>query len=467
MINRVLIRIKVVQLLYSYFLVQNNFTVQSSPSAPTKEKRFAYTLYLDYLYLMIDIAESINQRTKNSPLYETRFIHRLLSDNIMKSVSSKYSGGRFPLEGCVDDLCERIKNSAVYKNFLKDTKADSKIWPEIFRHFISVDPKINSIAERFENYSLRGVDRAKEMISQTFSEFASSQDNIIDGLADLKASLEKARELYFRLLMLPIDITYQREVDLDERRHRYVRREEDMNPNPKFIDNELVKLLNDSEEIKEYVQKNKISWLEQDRDLIKHLLKKILESDLYKAYMADPVSDLHADCEFWRKAMRNIVLNDSEFLEGLESMSVFWNDDLEIMGEFVLKTFRRFEEKASDPDSKIGCPVMPMYKDNEDAKFGKELFEATVKKHTIYRGYIDDALNKQHWDSDRLAYMDVVIMITALAEIFNFPKIPIQASLNEYIEIAKSYSSGKSGSFINGLLANVIANLKESGKLRK
>ncbi len=467
MINRVLIRIKVVQLLYSYFLVQNNFSVQSSPSAPTKEKRFAYTLYLDYLYLMIDIAESINLRSKNSPLYETRFIQRLLSDNIMKSVSSKYSGGRFPLERCVDELCERIKNSAIYKNFLKDPKSDSKIWPELFKHFISVDTKINSMAEGYENYSLRGVDRAKEMIGETFREFASSQDNVADGLADLKASLEKARELYFRLLMLPIDITYQREVDLDERKHRYLKNDDDLNPNPKFIDNELVKLLNDNEEIKEYAQKHKISWTEQDRDLIKHLLKKILESDLYKEYMSEPVSDLHEDCEFWKKTMRNIILTDEEFLEGLETMSVFWNDDLDIMGEFAVKTFRRFEEKASDPSSRIQDPVLPMYKDSEDAKFGKELFEAAVKKQDIYRGYINEVLNKQHWDSERLAYMDVVIMVTALAEIFNFPKIPLQASLNEYIEIAKSYSSGKSGAFVNGLLGNVIANLKETGKLRK
>lgn len=467
MINRVLIRIKVVQLLYSFFLVQSNFSVQSSPSAPTKEKRFAYSLYLDYLYLMMDIAGSINLRTRNSPLYETRFIQRLSSDNIMRSVSSKYSGGRFPLEGCVEELCEKIKNSAIYKNFLKDPKSDSKIWQELFRHFISVDPKIHSIVENYENYSLRGVDRAKEMVAQTFSDFASSQDNILDGLADLKVSLEKARELYFRLLMLPIDITYQREVDLDERRHRYLKTEDDMNPNPKFIDNELVKLLNDDEEIKEFADKNKISWIEQDRELIRHLLKKIMESDLYKQYMADPISDLHEDCEFWRKAMRNIILSDPEFLETLETMSVFWNDDLDIMGEFVLKTFRRFEEKASSQESNIKNPVLPMYKDEEDAKFGRELFEITVKKHLIYRGYIDEALNKQHWDSERLAYMDVVIMVTALAEICNFPKIPIQASFNEYIEIAKCYSSGKSGSFINGLLASVITNLKESGKLRK
>lgn len=456
-----------VQLLYSYFLVQNNFTVQSAPSAPTKEKRFAYALYLDYLYLMTDIAESINQHTRNSPLYETRFIQRLEADNIMKSVRSKYSGGRFPLEPCVDDLCNRIKASAVYKNFLKDPKADTQIWPTLFRHFISVDPKIASIAERYDNYSLRGMDRAKEMVAETFVEFASSQGNILDGLADLQASLEKARELYFRLLMLPMEITYQREVELDERRRRYGATAEDLNPNPKFIDNELVKLLGENQDIKDFAQEKKIAWLEQDRELVRHLLKRILESDLYKEYMSDPVSDLREDCEFWKKAMRSIILTDTKFLEILETMSVFWNDDIDIMGEFVVKTFRRFEEKASDPESKIKDPVYPMYKDEEDAKFGRELFETTVKKHAIYRGYIDEALNTQSWDSDRLAYMDVVIMVTALAEILNFPKIPIQASLNEYIEMAKCYSTGKSGSFINGLLARVITNLKESGKLRK
>lgn len=467
MINRVLIRIKVVQLLYSYFLVQDNFTVQSSPSAPTKEKRFAYTLYLDYLYLMVETARCIAPRGNESPLYNTRFIQRLLDDNIIKTLIAKYSGNVFPLSKCVGEIAEHVKESIIYKNFLKNPHEDSMIWQEIFNNFIATDSKIASCVENFENFSFRGVDRAKEMIMQTFLEFATSQDHISDGLADLRISLEKARELYFRLLLLPCEITYQQEVELDERRHRYIKNVDDLHPNTKFIDNELVKLLNNNDIIKQYVEKKKISWVEQDRDLIKHLLKRITESDLFRDYIEDPVSDLREDCEFWKKAMRNIILTDSEFLESLETMSVFWNDDLDIIGEFVLKTFRKFEEKASSSDSKIINPVMPMYKDDEDAKFGAELFEDTVKNHATYKRYIDEALNKQHWESDRLAYMDVVIMETALAEIMNFPKIPIQASLNEYIEIAKCYSSPKSGAFVNGLLASVIINLKETGKLRK
>lgn len=466
MINRVLIRIKVVQLLYSYFLVQNNFSVQSSPSAPTKEKRFAYSLYIDYLYLMIKISESIRRSDRKYPLAETRFMQRLASDNIIKSVKNKYAA-TFPLAAVVDPLADKIAASAIYKRFLSDELAEPTIWPELFKHFISTDTTIGSLAESYENYSLRGVDRAKEMIQETFREFASSQDNLVEGLTDLKTSLDKARELYFRILLLPVELTYQQEVDLDERRTRYNHTEEDMNPNPKFIDNELVKLLGASEEIKAYSESKKISWVEQDRDIVRHLLKKIIASDIYKDYMADPTADLHSDCEFWKKILRHVVFTDEDFLEMMEQKSVFWNDDLDIMGEFAIKTFRRFEEKASDPNSKIEEPVLPMYKDAEDARFGRDLFEATVKKHKIYRGYIDEVLNTQHWESDRLAYMDVVIMVTALAEIFSFPKIPIQASLNEYIEIAKSYSSAKSGAFINGLLAAVITKLNEEGKLRK
>ena len=455
------------QLLYSYFLVQNNFAVQSQPSAPTKEKRFAYSLYLDYLYLMTQIAESVTRRGSGSPLSDTRFIKRLSADNIMKSVSGKYSLTSFPLEKCVNEIAESVKDSSVYKNFLKDTNSDAMVWQQIFKQFISTDQSLEKLAEGYENYSLRGVDRAKEMIAQTFEEFSSSQDNVTDGLSDLRTSLEKARELYFRLLLLPVELTYQQEVDLDERRHRYLKSEEDLNPNPKFVDNELVKLLKDSDEIREYADKKKISWVEQNRDLVKHLLKRITESDLYKEYMSDSVSDLHSDCEFWRKVMRHIVFTDSEFLDALETMSVFWNDDLDIMGEFAVKTFRRFEEKASSKDGAMASAVLPMYKDDEDAKFGRQLFEATVKDRAKYRQYIDDALNRQHWESDRLAYMDVVIMLTALAEIFTFPGIPVQASLNEYIEMAKCYSTHKSGAFVNGLLATVITNLKESGKLRK
>lgn len=458
---------KVVQLLYSYFLVQNNFSVQGAPQAPTKEKRFAYALYLDYLYLMREVAKTVTSQGKGHPLLDTRFMQRLASDNIFKSLLHKYSTGGFPLANSVASISESVKKSKVYEAFLKEPNMQNLVWPTIFKQFIAVDPTIARRMEGYENYSMRGAERAVELVETTFEEFAASQDNVADGINGLDLSLEKARELYMRLLLLPVDITYEQEVLLDMQRHRFSVMEEKFSPNPKFVDNELVKLLGSSDSIRNYAEDKKISWLEQDRDLIRHLLKKITESDIYKDYMADDTTDLHQDTEFWRKVMLHIILNDDKFLERLESKSVFWNDDLDIMGEFAVKTFKRFEEKASDPKSSIKDPVLPMYKDNEDAQFGRKLFELTVKNNVLYRSYIDQALNTQQWESDRLAFMDVIIMEVALAEILAFPKIPLQASLNEYIEIAKSYSSAKSGTFVNGLLATIISNLRESGKLKK
>ncbi len=110
---------------------------------------------------------------------------------------------------------------------------------------------------------------------------------------------------------------------------------------------------------------------------------------------------------------------------------------------------------------------MTMYKDDEDARFGAELFEYVLKNKEDYRAYINDALDTKLWESDRLAYMDIVVMMTALAEILNFPKIPLTVSINEYVEIAKAYSTRKSGQFIHGLLASILKSLHEKGVLQK
>jgi N utilization substance protein B len=185
-----------------------------------------------------------------------------------------------------------------------------------------------------------------------------------------------------------------------------------------------------------------------------------MESDIYNDYMNAPQTDVHADCEFWRSVFKHIVLSEQDLIEALEEKSVFWNDDLDIIGTFTLKTFKRFEDNPSDA-------IMAMYKDEEDSLFGEELFRATVKNKEEYRQLIDTFVKKESWDSERLAFMDVVITLTAIAEMLNFPKIPLKVTINEYIEMAKAYSTPKSSSFINGILASIINNLKQQGRLLK
>jgi N utilization substance protein B len=272
--------------------------------------------------------------------------------------------------------------------------------------------------------------------------------------------LEKAHELYFWLLLLPVELTNLREQQIEINRNKFITTNEDINPNLRFVENALVERLRQSEQLNNVVESKKIAWLPNDRILINKLLKSIMESDIYNDYMNAPQTDVHADCEFWRSVFKHIVLSDQDLIEALEEKSVFWNDDLDIIGTFTLKTFKRFEDNPSDA-------IMAMYKDEEDSLFGEELFRATVKNKEEYRQLIDTFVKKESWDSERLAFMDVVITLTAIAEMLNFPKIPLKVTINEYIEMAKAYSTPKSSSFINGILASIINNLKQQGRLLK
>lgn len=464
MINRVLIRIKVVQLLYSFLLTDNRFMLESQPLSPTKEKRFAYNLYLDMLILMIRVSQRIEKRGGYLPLHDTRFIKKILADEKIKSLQMRFRQDQFPFERLVDSLAEEVKESGIYKNFQKSSSEaeDDQVWERIFNLILYVNPALNAAIAKRENFTLRGVERMKEMMTETFKNFYASRDNISDAVNTLSVSMGKARELYFRLLLLPVELVNLRRDQIDDNRNKYVPTEEDLNPNMRFVDNELVAAISEDKDVLEYVEENRLSWIAEDRQLLESLLSAVMESEVYRDYMRFPATDFQTDCDFWRDIFKYVILNNETFLDALETKSVFWNDDLDIISTFVIKTIRRFEE---------GCPgnrpVLPMYKDEEDAQFGMRLFSDVVKNKDVYRRYIDDSVMTEKWDSERLAFMDVVITMTALSEIINFPKIPLVVSINEYIELAKSYSTSKSGAFVNGLLYSISNRLREEGKIHK
>lgn len=465
MINRVLIRTKVVQLLYSYLLVENRFEIESQPMPPTKEKRFAYALYLDMLCLMVKIAGEIKQRGGHAPLYDTRFIKRVSGDEKIRGLLQKYRMEDFPLEGAVDNLVATVKESGLYKKFVKgddnDYLAGEKIWQEIYDTIIKPDPTLNRLISSRENYTLGGVERMNGMMADTFKNFYSSTDDLPNALRTLKVSMEKAQELYFRLLWLPVQIVQLREREIDEARARYTATAEDRNPNLRFVENEYVAFIRDNESINDAMEKYGRNMSIDDEPMLKALLRAIMASDIYQEYMEFPATDFENDCEFWKNIYKQVIFLNPDFLEALEDKSVFWNDDLDTIGTFVLKTVKRISEKQSF------ASIMTPYKDEEDAKFGAQLFEYVINDKEEYRGYIESALDNKLWDSDRLAFMDIVILMTALAEILNYPKIPLTVSINEYVEIAKAYSTRKSGQFVHGLLAAVLKRLKEEGILLK
>lgn len=270
---------------------------------------------------------------------------------------------------------------------------------------------------------------------------------------ELKKSLDKSYELYNALLKLIIELTDVQDLRLDEAKHKFLPTEEDMNPNMRFVENEFVKKLREDQTLSEFVEDKKINWCD-DELFVRLLLDKILRSEDYQEYMEMPKTSLVRDGEVWYQLLKKVVFTDENLLEHLQSMSVFYtDDDLNIMGQFVLKTIRRFEDGEASP-------IFPQFKDDEDSKFGEQLFLKVVAEMEENNSYIDKFVKTEKWDTDRIAMMDRLVMCTALTEMRNFPSIPVNVSLNEYIELAKDYSTPRSGQFVNGILNSVVNQMR-------
>ena len=276
---------------------------------------------------------------------------------------------------------------------------------------------------------------------------------------ELATSLDKAYELYYYLLMLPVEFVRLQEERLDNARNKYLPTDEDLNPNTKFVDNLFVKKISGCEMFTKFVKDNNVSWADSEVSL-RLVLDKIVNSDIYQEYMDKPGTSLAEDCELWRNLLKKVVFVDDNLTDALEAKSVYWNDDLDTVGTFVLKTIKRFEEEGYEE-------LLPKYKDDEDRLFAEKLFVNAVNNKDEYMKLIDKFVSKESWDTERLAFMDIVVLLVAIAELEKVPSVPTKVTMNEFIEIAKCYSTNKSGQFVNGILNSIINYLKKDGKLFK
>jgi len=473
MINRVLIRIKVIQILYSYLLTQSDFHIESAPESESRDKRYAYSLYLDLLLLILRISgfrlagseKLVGAISDNKYLSAGKMVRSLFSDVNVRSVIFRRAANSEAFTDAALAIYGKITQSGAYRSYIRSKdlsmKDDVAFWVVIIRTIMEKSPELTEAARKNPDYTIAGYEHAFKMLVSTLEGFSDTRTMFIEARNSLERSLDKARELYFALLLLPIELTRLQARRLDNARHKYLPSPEDLNPDTRFIDNTFVANLEESPEMKEYLKSNPISW-DNGSETLKLLLDKVLQSDIYADYMPAPGISYADDCEFWRSIIKNVILPSDILAEAIESESVYWNDDLDIIGTFVIKTIKR---ASADPASPI--TLLPKFKDDEDARFGGELFVDTVENYGTYRSYIDKFINEKQWDPERLAFMDVIIMCTAISELLNFPSIPVPVTMNEYIEIANCYSTSKSGQFINGILFSVINYLKKEGKLLK
>ena len=469
MINRILIRIKVVQMLYSYLLTRSEFKIETMPEGATRDKKYAYTLYFDLILFILklsgyNIGENNRYTSPYSAFNGSKLAKSLVGDINIREIILKGKSNITTYDSIAQQIYSAIIASSAYKDYQKikspEIRDDVRFWNTIIQTIIIKNDSFANAARMSDDFTMKGFEMGANMVVDTFTNYSDNRTSLYDAHKSLAKSLDKSYELYFSVFKLMIELTQMQLQRIDAAKTKYLPTPEDLNPNTKFIDNQLIKSIESNPEFENYISKNPISWNDEPL-FLKNILDKILKSEIYASYMSTTASSYIADCDFWRNILKNIIFNDDEFIEMLETKSTYWNDDLHIIGTFVIKTIKHFANTFGE-----NTAFMPQFKDEVDAEFGSQLFDETITNFDLYREYIDKFISEQ-WDSDRLAFMDIVIMTTAIAEMIKFPLIPIPVTLNEYIEIANSYSTPKSGQFINGILYSVINYLKSEGKLNK
>ena len=298
-----------------------------------------------------------------------------------------------------------------------------------------------------------------KVIQVVYAYYQNGGKNLEAAEKELFYSMSKAYDLYKYLLLLMIEVTQFADRRIDNRRNKLRPTEEDLNPNTRFIDNAFMAQLMQNTQLEEFRANQKRTW-DDEGDFVKHLFERIEETKAYQEYMAKETLTYEDDRELWRKLYRSTIAQNDEIDEILEEQSLYWNDDKAIVDTFILKTIKRFE-----PENGAEQELMPEYKDDEDKEFARKLLRTAITGADAYRKLMEN--NAKNWDMERFAFMDILIMQVALAEIMAFPSIPTSVSLNEYVEIAKMYSTPKSGGFINGMLDSIVNQLKSENKLNK
>ena len=275
---------------------------------------------------------------------------------------------------------------------------------------------------------------------------------------NLVASIDKAYDLYFHLLALVPEIAEYAAERIRIGENKKLPTYDDLHPNRKFVENKVIARLNEDEELQAQLKARKLSWANH-RDLIVALYNALIRQPFYMKYMASDERSFREDAQLVSDIYMTMLEEFEPLDRVLEEQSILWNDDLGFILTMVSRTILSMREAHE------AIKLMPQFKSEEDLDYAKSLLRNAIAGFERISLLLDNSM--QNWDIERVALMDQIILITAIAEAENFPSIPVRVTMNEYIDIAKCYSTDSSGGFINGLLDKIISRLTEEGKIVK
>lgn len=258
-------------------------------------------------------------------------------------------------------------------------------------------------------------------IKALYAHLKSEADNMIATEKTLLASIDKAYDLYFQMLVLPVEIARYAEQRQELARRKKLPTHEDLHPNTKFVENEAIRRLADSDAVGDYVASRKLGWA-RNPELIRTLYNRLIETDYYKSYMASETRSLKEDEQLLERFFASELQECDALDEALDEQSILWNDDLGHVLTMVIRTLAAMRQSHKD------VKVLPKFKNDDDLDFVRTLFEKTLINYSENLRYIEKFT--RNWDVERIVFMDNLIMATALTELVSFPSIPVKVTLD-------------------------------------
>lgn len=288
----------------------------------------------------------------------------------------------------------------------------------------------------------------------------SGSDNLEKEEKFLFYSIDAIQDLYLIMLSSLIEICKKEAVFLHKSSLKHLATPEERNPNQKFVKNRIFQILAENNSLSIALENRKINNWTLNDDYILLILNDIKQSKLYAKYMSNTINTFEEDRQFVIDMFMELIVTNEKLYEYLEDNKLTWIDDIPLVNTHIIKQLKAI--KSSDDDN---FRVPKLYKDNEDKDFVRDLFRKTVLNESeLAKEYVDKTPN---WDSDRIAEIDTIILKMAICEFLKFPSIPIKVTLNEYLEVAKEYSTPKSSIFINGILDSLVKEFQANKKMIK
>jgi transcription antitermination protein NusB len=298
-----------------------------------------------------------------------------------------------------------------------------------------------------------------KILQELYAHLNYSDRTIDSSQKELALSIRRSYDQYHYLLLLLIDIRDYANMKLDQGREKRRPTFEDLNPNTRFVDNAVINQVVENQSLKNYLNTNKLSWVNYP-ELIRNLWNSFSESEVYTNYMALPATSYETDKKLVLDFFTLSMMNCEMLYQNLEEQSIFWNDEVDYVISMIVKTIKSFKEPQG-----FGASLMPEYRNEEDKEFAPLLLRKTLQNKEDYLSMVDSFC--KNWDLERIAFIDKLILILAISEAIEFPFIPTRVSMNEYIEIAKLYSTEHSSTFVNGLLDKIFKHLKDEKRIVK